>query len=62
LDFPFQAQAKIRYRQEDQEVLLEDLWNNRIKAKFEKAQRWIASGQIIAIYIWDELVGSWVID
>jgi hypothetical protein len=25
LDFPFQAQAKIRYRQEDQEVLLEDL-------------------------------------
>ncbi len=62
LEFPFQAQAKIRYRQEDQEVELEDLWNNRIKAMFQKAQRWIASGQIIAIYIWDELVGSWVID
>ena len=25
LDFPFQAKAKIRYRQEDQEVKLEDL-------------------------------------
>jgi tRNA U34 2-thiouridine synthase MnmA/TrmU len=43
-------------------VELEDLWNNRVKAKFQKAQRWIASGQIIAIYIWDELVGSWTID
>lgn len=62
LKFPFQAQAKIRYRQEDQEVGLEDLWNNRIKAKFKNAQRWIASGQIIAIYIWDELVGSGVIE
>lgn len=62
LEFPFNAQSKIRYRQEDQEVLLEDLWNNRIKANFQKAQRWIASGQIIAIYIWDELIGSWVID
>lgn len=62
LEFPFQAQAKIRYRQEDQEVELEDLWNNRIKAIFQKAQRWIASGQIIAIYIWDELIGSWVIE
>ncbi|MDD5213080.1 MAG: tRNA 2-thiouridine(34) synthase MnmA [Candidatus Gracilibacteria bacterium] len=62
LEFPFQAQAKIRYRQEDQEVKLEDLGNNRIIAKFEKAQRGIASGQIIAIYIGDELIGSGVID
>ncbi len=62
IDFPFQAQAKIRYRQEDQEVRLEYLWSSRIKAIFEKAQRWIASGQIIAIYMWDELVASAVID
>lgn len=62
LKFPLQAQAKIRYRQEDQEVKLEDLWDNRIKAKFKNAQRWIASGQIIAIYVWDELVGSGVIE
>lgn len=61
-DFPLKAKSKIRYRQEDQEILLENLWNNRIKASFEKAQRWIASGQIIAIYIWDELIWSGIIE
>ncbi|MDD4151029.1 MAG: tRNA 2-thiouridine(34) synthase MnmA [Candidatus Gracilibacteria bacterium] len=61
-DFSLKAKSKIRYRQEDQKVLLEDLGNNRIKASFENAQRGIASGQIIAIYIGDELIGSGIIE
>jgi tRNA U34 2-thiouridine synthase MnmA/TrmU len=32
------------------------------KVKFKQKQRAIASGQICAIYLWDELIMSGVID
>lgn len=60
LDFPFDAKAKIRYRQEDQDVeVLKE--NDYFLIKFKTPQRAIASGQIVAIYKNDELVASWVI-
>lgn len=54
------AKCKIRYRQEDQDCTLykED---NVYKVKFDKSQRAIASWQICSIYLWDDLVISWVI-
>lgn len=60
-NFPLQAQAKIRYRQEDQpcEIIETAEW---YQVQFQESQRAIASGQICAIYIGDELVMSWVIE
>jgi len=57
----FKAKAKIRYRQKDQEceVIKQESWE--YKVEFTEKQRAISSGQICAIYIWDELVMSWII-
>lgn len=60
--FPYIWLAKIRYRQPDQEVTIIDLWNWRIEAQFSEKQRAVASGQTIALYEWEELIGSWIID
>ena len=59
-DFPLKAKCKIRYRQADQdcEIIKEKDW---YKVNFSEKQRAIASGQICSIYIWEELVMSWVI-
>jgi len=59
--FPFLAQAKIRYRQADQECIVEKKENYFI-VKFIKSQRAIASGQICTIYMDDNLIMSGVID
>lgn len=59
---PIRWKAKIRYRQADQDVEVKNLWNSRIEAIFSEKQRAITSGQTIAIYIWDELIWSGIID
>ena len=60
-EFPFQAKAKIRYRQEDQAcIIYKD--ENIYRVVFGKPQRAIAQGQICAIYLGDELVMSGVIE
>lgn len=53
--------CKIRYRQVDQgcEIFKQENW--RYKVKFLKRQRAIASGQICAVYLENELIMSWVI-
>jgi len=60
-NFPINVNAKIRYRQEDQECIVYKEVNNYI-VRFNKTQRAIASGQICAIYDNDNLIMSWVID
>lgn len=58
--FPLKVKCKIRYRQEDQDCeifKLKDLY----KIVFKEKQRAIASWQIVAVYINDELVMSGVI-
>lgn len=62
LSFPIIWWAKIRYRQTDQEVQINNLWDWRIEAVFKDKQRAITSWQTIAIYIWDQLVVSATID
>lgn len=63
--FPWKGQAKIRYRQQDQEaeVALSDRNdpNSPLEAVFESAQRAISPGQFFVAYEGDELVGSAVI-
>ncbi len=56
----FTGHAKIRYRQADQEVVL-DMEDKQIKAHFTAPQRAVASGQILVAYDWDKVIGSWVI-
>lgn len=60
IDFPLKANAKIRYRQEDQACIISKE-NYLYKVEFENNQRAIARWQICAIYLWDELIISWVI-
>jgi tRNA-specific 2-thiouridylase len=60
---PLTAKAKIRYRQADQEVTFNRAEGvNRLEATFPTRQRAITSGQIIAAYIDDELIGSGIIE
>ncbi len=59
---PFDAKAKIRYRQADQDVKLTNAGDNRLEAIFPDRQRAITSGQTIAVYDGDELIGSGTIE
>ncbi len=58
--FPLEVKCKIRYRQEDQDCIIYKE-EERYRVEFKEKQRAIASGQICAVYIWDELVMSGVI-
>jgi tRNA-specific 2-thiouridylase len=59
-EFPLKAKCKIRYRQEDQNCVIYKE-KNRYRVEFKNKQRAIASWQICAVYLWDELGMSWVI-
>lgn len=59
--FPLQAKAKIRYRQEDQDCVIDKQVNTHYRVIFKKNQRAIASGQICAIYLDDVLIMSGII-
>ena len=59
--FPWKGQAKIRYRQADQEVEVRMDESGVLEAVFETPQRAVAPGQFFVAYEGDELVGSAVI-
>jgi tRNA-specific 2-thiouridylase len=56
-NFPLKANAKIRYRQEDQECIIYKE-EDKYRVEFKNKQRAIASGQICAIYLENELIMS----
>jgi tRNA-specific 2-thiouridylase len=58
--FPKKCQAKIRYRQADQNCEVSKT-ETGFQVKFENPQRAIASGQIVALYDNNELWGSGII-
>lgn len=58
--FPIKCLTKIRYRQEPQEALL-TLKDWKLKAICKEEQRWVAIGQTLTAYIWDECIGSGII-
>ncbi len=59
---PYTCNAKIRYRQEDQAVTITQ-WDKdeSLLVTFTTPQRAISSWQTVALYQWDELIGSWII-
>jgi tRNA-specific 2-thiouridylase len=59
--FPLKAQAKIRYRQEDQKVSILKINNQEYKAVFRARQFASAAGQTLAIYKNKELIASAII-
>jgi len=61
ISFPLEANAKIRYRQSDQKCIIHKE-EDRYRVEFKDKQRAIAVWQICAIYLWDKLVMSWVIN
>ncbi len=60
--FPFTARAKIRYRQDDQDIECVQDGENRVRVRFLSPQRAITSGQTIAVYDGDELIASGIIE
>lgn len=61
-EFPFRARAKIRYRQEDQNIECLLSSENRVRIVFDTPQRAVTSGQTIVIYDWDVLIASGIIE
>lgn len=59
--FPLSCMAKIRYRQEDQKVQIDQVSDNLYRANFDTAQRAVAPGQFLVAYSGDELIGSGII-
>ncbi|MFK7780208.1 MAG: tRNA 2-thiouridine(34) synthase MnmA [Candidatus Gracilibacteria bacterium] len=59
-EFPLKAKCKIRYRQADQGCIIYKE-ENKYRIEFSDKQRAIASGQICAVYLDDDLVMSGVI-
>lgn len=60
--FPFHAKAKIRYRQDDQDIECVQDGEGRVKVLFSLPQRAITSGQTIVVYDGEELIASGVIE
>ncbi len=59
---PFKCQAKNRYRQADQNCLIEKIENDTCTVRFELSQRAITPGQFIVFYKEDVCLGSGIID
>lgn len=59
--FPFKAQAKIRYRQSDQECIIHPLDNGYFSVEFKQSQRAVTPGQFIVFYQDEICLGGAVI-
>ncbi len=59
-NLPLECKSKIRYRQEPNKCRIQssELW---IKFLYEKEQWWIAPGQSLVAYIWDECIWGGII-
>jgi len=56
------CRAKVRYRQADQDCLVEALEDDRLKVSFEQPQKAVAPGQFVVFYDGDHCLGGAVID
>ncbi len=59
---PFQCKAKVRYRQADQDCLIESSHDGRLNVSFPEPQRAVTPGQSIAFYIDDRCLGGAIIE
>ncbi len=58
----FECTAKFRYRQDEQEVLVEKLGNGEIRVDFKTPQRAITEGQYCVLYLDNKCLGGGVIE
>ncbi len=61
-DLPYKCRSKIRYRQNDQECIIEKIDNEIIFVKFPEPQRAITPGQSIVFYKDNICLGGAIID
>jgi tRNA-uridine 2-sulfurtransferase len=54
--------AKVRYRQADQAVIIEQIDEDRMYLKFDQAQRAVTPGQSVVLYDGDVCLGGGIID
>lgn len=54
--------AKVRYRQQDQEVQIEQIDNGRMHLVFRQPQRAVTPGQSVVLYDGDECLGGGIIE
>lgn len=62
VELPLRCQAKVRYRQQDQQCRVQRACNNRLLVRFDEPQRAVAEGQYIAFYDNTQLLGGGCID
>ena len=60
--FPLKGQARIRYRQADQDCIVSCAANGQLLVRFEQPQRAIAPGQYVAFYDMEQMIGGAVIE
>ena len=58
LTFPFKCKAKVRYRQPDQDCIIEKLENGKIHVSFPIPQRSVTPGQSVVFYFGDRCLGG----
>jgi tRNA-uridine 2-sulfurtransferase len=58
---PFKCKAKIRYRQEDQECIIESIFDGKAKISFSSPQRAVTPSQSIVFYEWNRCLGGAII-
>jgi len=61
-ELPLQCQAKVRYRQADQECSVKSLASGQIEVSFSEPQRAVTPGQYIVFYQQDRCLGGAIIE
>jgi len=60
-EVPFRCKAKTRYRQSDQDCIIESLEHDQIKVTFDQSQRSVTPGQSVVFYDNDICLGGGII-
>lgn len=61
-DAPYSCQAKVRYRQTDQDCVVESLDADHCRIRFSQSQRAITPGQFVVLYKGTNCLGGGIID
>ena len=59
---PFACQARIRYRQDAQDCVIEEIGEDSVTVRFKEPQRAVTPGQSIVFYDGDKMIGGGIIE